>query len=229
MASRNQLDQLVSVFASGNKSEFARRLGITKQSLNTWYNHEFLDIEKVFFACPGVSAEWLITGDGEMLTEKRSPVSLSDDLLIPFIHQEGLLAGKWDESESFILARKCKDQFVDCDFIARIPNGDLSYYIYPKSLLGCVKVGVDELKKESLYIVQTKHQGPFFVQFVGEDEYDGKKLKKFTTRRGNDNPDIQLALPPSDIVQCAYIDGYSVNPWIEFFCNEYPPLPCYDH
>ena len=67
MTKREQLNLLVTYFANDVKAEFARMLGITKQSLNTWFNHEHLDIEKVFYACPGVSAEWLITGEGEML------------------------------------------------------------------------------------------------------------------------------------------------------------------
>lgn len=69
MTKREQLDRLVSYFANGNKAEFARMLGITKQSLNTWFNHEHLDIEKVLYACPEVSADWLITGDGTMLRD----------------------------------------------------------------------------------------------------------------------------------------------------------------
>ena len=67
-----RLDMLVEHFASGNKAEFARMLGIAKQSLNTWYSHGHIDIEKVFSACPGVSAEWLITGEGEMLRKDNT-------------------------------------------------------------------------------------------------------------------------------------------------------------
>ena len=67
-----RLDMLVEHFASGNKAEFARMLGITKQSLNTWYNYEHLDIEKVFYACPELSAQWLLTGEGEMLKKDNT-------------------------------------------------------------------------------------------------------------------------------------------------------------
>lgn len=215
MANRSQLDQLVSYFASGKKAEFARILGISNQNLNVWYTREYLDIEKVYYACPGVSAEWLITGEGEMLTEKRSPTVLSEDLLIPFIHKEELLAGKWEESESIILARNCKDQLYRYDFITKIPGGDLSYYIYTESLIGCKIVGVDELEEHCLYIVRTT-QGTFFVQYEGKEESEGKELNNFKTRRGGGTSDIKLALPPKDIVQCAEIADYSVNHFVEY-------------
>ena len=213
MASRSQLDQLVAYFASGNKAEFARILGISKQGLNSWYTHEYIDVGKVLYACRDVSIDWLFTGEGEMLIEKRPPVLLQDDKLIPVILDEQLLSGKWDESESFILVRKCP--FLDYDFMTSIPNGDLSYYIYMNSLLGCKNVGVDDLIKEYLYIVRTKLQGTFFVQYLGKGSGSEMSVHKFTTRRGNDSQEIQLTIPSEDILRCAEIVDYSVNHFVE--------------
>ena len=208
MATRAQLDQLVSFYARGNKAEFARMLGITKQSLNTWYKHEHIDITKVFYACQGVSPEWLITGNGEMLTQHRLPVLSPEDTLIPIIHEDKLQSGIWNESESFIVTRKCSCIY---DFITRIPNENLEYYIHPHSYLGCSEIKVQELKKDFLYIIRTRQQRTFFVQYTGNDQNSAKKLYKFTTRREDKKTEIKLTLPLEDIVQCAQIKVHLVN------------------
>ena len=209
MANRSQLDQLVSYFASGKKAEFARILGISNQNLNVWYKREYLDIEKVYYACPGVSAEWLITGDGEMLTEKRPPLLLQSDKLIPLIQQEALPQGRWDDSESFVFVRG--DKFFNFDFMTRLPNRDLESYIYAGSLMGCKCVSVDEMIPGFLYIIQTKDKGTFFVKYEGEEKNTRNSIHKFSTIRTCQEPDIKLAVPSGDILQCALISHYSVD------------------
>lgn len=209
MASRSQLDQLVTSFASGNKAEFARMIGITKQSLNSWYNNEYLDIGKVLTAFPMVSSDWLLTGEGEMLTEKRPPVMLQGDKLIPLIQQEALLQGRWDDSESFIFVRG--DNFFNFDFMTRLPNRDLESYIYAGSLMGCKRVSVDEMIPGFLYIIQTKDKGTFFVKYEGEEKNTRTPIHKFSTIRTCQEPDIKLAVPSGDILQCALISHYSVD------------------
>lgn len=72
LSKKEQLDMLVEHFASGKKADFARILGISNQNLNIWYTRDYLDIEKVFSACPGLSAQWLLTGQGEMLRKDNT-------------------------------------------------------------------------------------------------------------------------------------------------------------
>ena len=72
MNKKEQLDLLVAHYAGGVKAEFAKMLGISNQNLNIWYTRDNFDIEKVFKACPGISAEWLLTGEGEMLVPKHT-------------------------------------------------------------------------------------------------------------------------------------------------------------
>lgn len=75
-----RLTRLIVKFDNGVKSRFAERLGITKQSLNHWLKNGFIDYEKVFTSCPGVSAEWLLTGKGPMMVgkiEEPKPVRFS--------------------------------------------------------------------------------------------------------------------------------------------------------
>ena len=58
---------LIEHYSNGNKAQFASRLGITPQGLSTWIKRDKLDIELVFSKCEGLSAGWLLTGQGEML------------------------------------------------------------------------------------------------------------------------------------------------------------------
>lgn len=48
-------------------AEFARFLGIKPQTLSSWYSRNTFDIELLYAKCEFISADWLLTGKGEML------------------------------------------------------------------------------------------------------------------------------------------------------------------
>lgn len=73
LSKSDRIKALIDHYTPGNKSEFARRLGITPQGLNTWIARGNFDIELVYSKCEGVSAQWLLTGKGNMLSD-RTPV-----------------------------------------------------------------------------------------------------------------------------------------------------------
>lgn len=60
---------LIEHFCEGNKSQFAKRLGIKPQTVNTWLSRGTFDIELVYSKCEGISSEWLLRGEGPMLRE----------------------------------------------------------------------------------------------------------------------------------------------------------------
>lgn len=70
---------MIEHYSNGNKAQFASRLGITPQGLSTWIKRESFDLELVFSKCEGLSAQWLLTGDGDMLkpnvSQEATPVS----------------------------------------------------------------------------------------------------------------------------------------------------------
>lgn len=89
MDKKIMLEQLIDYFNNGNKSQFAKRLGITPQGLSTWMTRSTFDNELVFSKCEGVSAEWLLTGKGPMInnqdlvnssTENQFMIKDQDDL-----------------------------------------------------------------------------------------------------------------------------------------------------
>ncbi|MGJ1419957.1 helix-turn-helix domain-containing protein [Sphingobacterium spiritivorum] len=50
-------------------AEFARFLEIKPNSLANWYSRNTMDYERVFSKCEDIDANWLLSGEGEMLRE----------------------------------------------------------------------------------------------------------------------------------------------------------------
>lgn len=66
---------LIEHYSNGNKAQFASILGITPQGLSTWIKRNSFDIELVFSKCEGISAQWLLTGEGDMLANENQTKS----------------------------------------------------------------------------------------------------------------------------------------------------------
>lgn len=52
--------------------EFADFLGIKPQNLSNWKKRNTYDVELLYTKCEGLNAEWLLTGNGEMLKDKSN-------------------------------------------------------------------------------------------------------------------------------------------------------------
>ena len=61
------LEQLINHFTDGNKSKFANLLNVKPQTINTWLTRNTFDAELIYSNCDGVSGDWLLSGEGEML------------------------------------------------------------------------------------------------------------------------------------------------------------------
>ena len=63
---------LVNHFCDGNKAKFAQMLGLKPQSINGWISRETFDAELIYNRIKGVSAEWLLSQEGEMLKQSQN-------------------------------------------------------------------------------------------------------------------------------------------------------------
>lgn len=63
------LNALINHYSEGNKSQFARKLGISAQGLSTWISRNTFDIEIIYSNCENISADWLLTGEGDMFKQ----------------------------------------------------------------------------------------------------------------------------------------------------------------
>ncbi|WP_045689428.1 helix-turn-helix transcriptional regulator [Hymenobacter sp. AT01-02] len=71
-----RVQELIDTFSAGNKSAFARSVGISNQSVNEIVGARqsapsFKAIQKLLLAFTEVRPEWLINGDGEMLHQEE--------------------------------------------------------------------------------------------------------------------------------------------------------------
>lgn len=64
------LNALINHYERGNKSQFAKRLGVSAQGLSTWLSRNTFDTELIYSKCENVNPEWLLTGKGNMLKEQ---------------------------------------------------------------------------------------------------------------------------------------------------------------
>lgn len=66
MTKGEMLIALINHYTNGNKAKFASKLGISAQGLSTWIARNTFDIDLLYSKCEGVSAQWLLTGIGNM-------------------------------------------------------------------------------------------------------------------------------------------------------------------
>ena len=71
MSKSDMILALIEHYSNGNKAQFANRLGITPQGLSTWIKRNTFDAELIFSKCEGVSAKWLLTGEGELIAKNH--------------------------------------------------------------------------------------------------------------------------------------------------------------
>lgn len=70
MDKSERLERLVEYYGKGNKSHFAKMLGVKAQTINTWLSRNTYDTELIFAKCDNINASWLLTGEGNMLNEE---------------------------------------------------------------------------------------------------------------------------------------------------------------
>ena len=71
MTKKDRVLSLINHYSNGNKSEFARMLGLSPQAINTWLSRDTFDFDIIYAKCENLSGDWLLTGEGSMLREKE--------------------------------------------------------------------------------------------------------------------------------------------------------------
>lgn len=73
MDNKTILENLINYYANGNKKRFSEMLGIKPQTLSGWLNRGSMDYVLLFSKLEGVSASFLLTGEGEMFEAQPTP------------------------------------------------------------------------------------------------------------------------------------------------------------
>lgn len=66
------IEALVNYYADGNQALFAAKLGVPAQNVNAWIKRKTFNAELIYSKCDGVSADWLLSGEGEMLKKQHN-------------------------------------------------------------------------------------------------------------------------------------------------------------
>lgn len=73
------LNKLKNHYSFKKDSDFARYLGIKPQTLASWYSRKTFDIDILYSKCNDISADYLLTGKGEMLRDGYKTGSIKVD------------------------------------------------------------------------------------------------------------------------------------------------------
>ncbi len=66
------MEQMISHYTDGNKARFAKLLGVSPQTVSAWIARGTYDAEIIYAKCSGISASWLLSGEGSMLNSDAS-------------------------------------------------------------------------------------------------------------------------------------------------------------
>ena len=67
MDKSSMIEALVNHYSGGNQAQFAAKLGLPAQNISAWIKRGTFNAELLFSKCEGISADWLLSGEGEML------------------------------------------------------------------------------------------------------------------------------------------------------------------
>ncbi|MDR1022899.1 MAG: hypothetical protein LBL94_06495 [Prevotellaceae bacterium] len=83
MEKRSILQGIINHYTHGNKANFAKKLGVSPQSINTWIVRNTFDIDLIYAKCEFISAEFLLAGKGEMLRQPAVELDTNKNIRQP--------------------------------------------------------------------------------------------------------------------------------------------------
>ena len=72
MTKKERLEALIAHYSNGKPTKFAKTIGVAPSTISSWLKRNTFDHELLFAKCKNISAEWLITGEGDMLKQETS-------------------------------------------------------------------------------------------------------------------------------------------------------------
>lgn len=65
------IECLVNYYTNGNKAKFASMIGAKPQTISAWIARNTFDAEQIYAHCEDISADWLLSGKGDMIKVKQ--------------------------------------------------------------------------------------------------------------------------------------------------------------
>jgi hypothetical protein len=192
---------LVDQLASGNKSSFARSIGISNQSLGEIIGGRqsapsFAALQKIFMSFPQVRMEWLILGSGSMLHTNEA---LSGKTLDPFAgtgsaHQAAeqavITTEAWQNLQALAEEVQRRLDNIDEEVVQRKSDEEATYVLYSITGRADAKRPYDGLLSNRLGISveqaqQLAESGKIQVLRFGktDDDVKGWRVSELTVRK----------------------------------------------
>lgn len=176
------LQALISYYDNGNKSQFAKRLGISAQGLSTWIKRNTFDLELVYSKCELLNSEWLLTGKGNMIKEsscieKEVSASVIQPIYVPkvpekIISQQSIILYDIEAAANLktIFDNKQQNILGQISF-PDIPRCDGAVYVRGDSMYPILKSGDIIAYKEIQNLQNIIFGEMYLVSFAIEDDY----------------------------------------------------------
>lgn len=188
MEKKDRLLKLIEHYSDGNKSEFARMIGVSPQAVNTWISRNTFDIDIIYAKCVNISPEWLLTGKGPMLktTTEESQVKVKP------IHQPRSIEKKEDTQVVYLydfeataglkaLFDNNKQNIIDTIKIPNLPKCDGAIHIVGDSMYPLLKSGDIILYKQMPLDINNVLYGEMYLlsyDIDGDDYIVVKYIRK---------------------------------------------------
>ena len=199
------LNEIKKHFGYKKDADFARYLGISPQTLSSWYTRNTFDIELLYAKCRDIEAHYLLTGEGPMLRSDLPAAHPATEPgagipLIPINAMAGVFTG-----EQSVLELECEryvvPAFKDAEFLITVKGSSMIPKYYSGDIVACKRMPLDTFFQwNKVYVLDTE-QGPLI-----------KRVKKGATDETlsifSDNPDYEpFELPRTKIYHIALVVG----------------------
>lgn len=203
------LNKLISYYGYQSDADFARFLDIKPQVLSNWKSRNTYDIETLYTKCVDISAEWLITGAGEM---KRSIGQVSEPAEVYRLQTDKIYSGQSvplyniEASAGIVTLFRDTAQHTPIDHIQipNLPKCDGALYVNGDSMYPLLKSGDIVMYKQhdindgilwgQMYLISYEHSGDDItaVKYIKKSDRGTDFIKLVSQNQHHEDTDVNL-------------------------------------
>lgn len=113
MNKKDMLERLINYYTDGNKARFAAMIGVKPQTVSAWLARDTFDVEVIYANCKGVSGDWLLSGQGDMIRKNENAGDADGWLAEKVKFLEGIIADKERTIQILMDQQKKGDELSD--------------------------------------------------------------------------------------------------------------------
>ena len=83
LSKKDRLLSIIDHYTGGNQRKFAEFLDIPAQNISAWLRRDYFDTDLIYTKCRDISADWLLSGKGNMLKEEKNSIAVENYQYLP--------------------------------------------------------------------------------------------------------------------------------------------------